>query len=301
MNIQGLYAAAVTPRRLGTQDINLGAMWELVDFLVSHGVDGIVLLGTTGEFVHFSNSERMRLVGLAPKRSRVPVLVNVSHSNFDGCVELAQAAQASRAAGVLLMPPHFFRYSSEMLKGFYRRFVEDAALSIPVLFYDIPLFTNSLSFSVTEELLREGVVQGVKDSTGDPENYQRLHRLRQEIPFTYMLGSDGLLAETRGAGVNGGISGVACAVPELMVALNAAIVKGDYEKVGRLDLHLNEFIARIQELPVPVGIKEAASCRGLKLGPHSLPFTGAQESNLGAFREWFKAWLPGVQKSCKDD
>ena len=43
--IQGVYAAAVTPRRLGTEDINLGAMWDLIDFLVAHGVQGIVLLG----------------------------------------------------------------------------------------------------------------------------------------------------------------------------------------------------------------------------------------------------------------
>ena len=72
--IQGLYAAAVTPRRLGTQDINLGAMWDLIDYLVAHGTQGIVLLGCTGEFLHFSTSERMRLMGVAVKRSRVPVI-----------------------------------------------------------------------------------------------------------------------------------------------------------------------------------------------------------------------------------
>jgi hypothetical protein len=43
--IQGVYAAAITPRRLGMQDINLAATWDLFDFLVEHGVNGIVLLG----------------------------------------------------------------------------------------------------------------------------------------------------------------------------------------------------------------------------------------------------------------
>ena len=110
--LQGIYAAAVTPRRLGTQDINLGAMWELIDFLVGHGVQGIVLLGTTGEFIHFSNAERMRLMGVAVKRSKTPVVFNCSHSTFDGAVELTQAADASGAAAALIMPPYFFPYDA---------------------------------------------------------------------------------------------------------------------------------------------------------------------------------------------
>src|SRR3954451_510128 len=106
--IQGVYAAAVTPRRLGTQDINLGAMWVLVDYLVSHGAQGIVFLGCTGEFVHFSNSERMRLMGVAVKRRRVPVIFTSSHPTFDGAVDLAQAADGCGAAALLVMPPYFF-------------------------------------------------------------------------------------------------------------------------------------------------------------------------------------------------
>ena len=111
--LQGVYAAAVTPRRLGMQDINLGVMWDLIDFLCERRIQGLSLLGSTGEFIHYSNSERMRMMGLAPKRSRVPVLINVSHSNLDGSLELAQAAAASGAAGVLLMPPVFFRYTDD--------------------------------------------------------------------------------------------------------------------------------------------------------------------------------------------
>src|SRR3954447_17246107 len=128
----GVYAAAVTPRRLGQQDINLGVMWDLIDFLTERKVDGIVLMGSTGEFVHYSNSERMRMMGLAPKRSRVPVVINVSHSTLDGAVELAQASAASGAAGVLLMPPYFFRYSDDAVRTFILRFVEESDIDIPI-------------------------------------------------------------------------------------------------------------------------------------------------------------------------
>src|SRR3954453_20561656 len=129
----GVYAAAVTPRRLGLQDINLGVMWDILDFLGDHKVDGIVLLGATGEFVHFSNSERMRMMGLAPRRSRIPVIFNVSHSTLDGAIELGQAATASGAAGFLLMPPYFFRYSDDNIRAFYERFVSEIGASVPLL------------------------------------------------------------------------------------------------------------------------------------------------------------------------
>ncbi|HYP04853.1 MAG TPA: dihydrodipicolinate synthase family protein, partial [Bryobacteraceae bacterium] len=131
--IQGIYAAAVTPRRLGTQDINLGAMWDLLDFLIERGVHGIVLLGSTGEFLHFSNAERMRLMGVAVKRSKAPVIFNCSHSTFEGVVELVQAADASGAAAALVMPPYFFPYSPAYVADFYRQVAAEAEVNIPIL------------------------------------------------------------------------------------------------------------------------------------------------------------------------
>lgn len=298
-SLEGVFAAAVTPRRLGMQDINLGVMWDLIDFLVSHQVDGIVLLGSTGEFIHYSNAERMRLMGLAAKRSRVPVIFNVSHSTLDGAVELAQAADASGALAVLVMPPHFFSYTPEHIESYYRQFAAEAELGSPVLLYNIPLFTNSLPFEVTERLFRDGIASGIKDSSGSWENYERLRELRDQIEFTHLMGSDSLVTRARPLGLTGIVSGVASAVPELLVALNRALEKSAPELVTRLEVRLNQFIEWIDRMPVPVGIREAAAVRGIKIGPHAVPLRGVQERLAAEFREWFKGWLPDVQKECK--
>jgi 4-hydroxy-tetrahydrodipicolinate synthase len=283
--LEGVYAAAVTPRRLGLQDINLGVMWELIDFLCEKKAQGIALLGSTGEFIHYSNSERMRMMGLAPKRSRVPVIMNVSHSTLDGAVELAQAASASGAVAVMLMPPHYFRYSDSDVRLFYRRFAREAAVEVPILLYNMPRFGNAVGADVVVELLREGVVQGVKDASGDQEYLERLIELRNEHPFTLLGGADELLGKTRE--VSGVISGIACAVPELA----RAVQSGDATAAGRL----LEFMARVETMPFPVGIREATAARGLKLGPHAVP---VDEHVTAEFREWFKSWLPGVLKEC---
>jgi 4-hydroxy-tetrahydrodipicolinate synthase len=297
--ISGVYAAAVTPRRLGTQDINLGAMWDLIDFLVAHGAQGIVFLGSTGEFIHFSNSERMRLMGVAAKRSRVPVIFNCSHSTFDGAVELAQAADASGAAAVLAMPPYFFPYSDQYVSDFFRQLVDEAELEAPLLLYNIPQFTTGIAPDLAHVLLREGVAQGIKDSAGDASYFTGLQSLRREVDFTLLLGNDALLTEAAPAGMDGMISGVASAVPELLVALHRAATGGASEVVTRLDTRLRQFLVWTNKLPTPIAIKEATAARGLKLGPHSLSNDGVLQRDLDEFREWFKGWLPAVLNECK--
>jgi dihydrodipicolinate synthase/N-acetylneuraminate lyase len=294
--IEGVYAAALTPRRLGTEDINLAVMWDLVDFLVERKVDGIVLLGSTGEFIHFSTAERMRLIGLAAKRSRVPVLVNVSYSTLDGAVEMAQASAASGAAGVLVMPPYFFRYDQAAIRTFYLKFVEDAGLNIPVFLYNIPQFTNAIEPATIEWLVREGIVQGVKDSSGDRECLGRLLAVRREIAYALMIGSDALYAGARPAGASGIVSGVASAIPELLVALERSIASGTQ---APFQARLEEYIQWIDRLPAPVGIKESATIRGLKMGPHATPCSPEQQMLVRAFQEWFQSWLPQVLSECK--
>lgn len=296
---QGVYAAAITPRRLGLQDINLGVMWELIDFLCERKVAGIALLGATGEFVHYSNSERMRVMGLAPKRSRVPMILNVSHSNLDGAVELAEAAAASGAAAVLLTPPHFFRYSADDIRTFYSRFREEADIPIPILMYNLPQFGNGIPVDLALSLLREGVVEGIKDSAGSWDDFSQLVAGRRDTTFTLMLGNDGLFTRAASKRIDGVISGCACAVPELLLALDRAIRSGNADAAAKLQGRLSEFIKWIERFPTPVGIREAACVRGIPLGPNSSPASTSQKAVLDEFRTWFRDWLEQIQPECK--
>jgi dihydrodipicolinate synthase/N-acetylneuraminate lyase len=92
------------------------------------------------------------------------------------------------------------------------------------------------------------------------------------------------------------VSGVACVVPELLVGLDRAIQKNMAADIERLDARLQEFIAWHDHFPTPVAIKAAAEERGLKVGPLAAPLAPAGQKRLQEFCEWFKAWLPEVQK-----
>lgn len=298
--VGGVNAAALTPRRPGDARIDVAAALELVDFLGSSGVRGIALMGATGELSHFDLEERRRFVELALKRSRVPVIVSVGHSTLDGAVLLARAAAGAGAAALMIMPPYFFRYRQSDVKEYLLRFAAELKGAAPILLYNLPFFTSELSADTAAELLATGLFAGIKDSSGRWENFVKLKAARRRHDFLLLVGNDVLFAPARKAGANGVISGCACALPELLLALDRAIVSGDSERSEKLDARLHEFIGWIDTFPTPVGIREALGMRGLKVGPHAAPLSAEEQRRLAQFKAWFQGWWPEVLKECGD-
>src|SRR5450759_5409795 len=96
--IEGVNVVMVGPRRPSGHEVDLAATLELIDFHNSTGVKGVAVLGTTAEFVHLDFEERTRLIPLAVKRAKIPVVVGVTHSTLDGSVLLGRAAAEAGAA-----------------------------------------------------------------------------------------------------------------------------------------------------------------------------------------------------------
>ncbi len=292
----GVFAAAVTPHRREGYEADFAAMLELVDFLGRNGVQGICLLGATGEFINVKLAERIRLVHLAVKRSRVPIIAGVSHSTLDGALELADEAMSSGAVGLLVMPPYFFHYSQDEVIEFCLQFAGSVPKSTPILLYNIPQFTTGFSIETARTLLGTGRFVGIKDSSGDWDYFQKLRTFRDECDFALMVGNDSLFTRAKAEGADGVISGVACAVPELLVALNRAICENATERVQALERKLQEFISWIDRFPAPVGIKVATTARGIKVGPLAVPLAKENAARLEEFKKWFPQWLPSVLK-----
>lgn len=296
LNLAGVLVAAVTPHKREGHEPDIAAALELVDYYGKSGARGIALLGSTGEFLHLKMEDRIRLLNLAVKRSRAPIIAGVSHSTLDGAVELARAAADAGAAAALLMPPYFFRYRQDDIREFYLQFAKEMEGALPTLLYNIPFFTTPMEFETMRDLLRTGLFAGVKDSSGSLENFRRLRALRDETPFTLFVGNDVVFTPCRAGGADGVISGVASAVPELMHALDRAILDGESEKVARLEGRLQDFIKMLDRFPAPVGVKVATEARGLKVGPLAVPLSREDRDALAHFRQWFLDWLPAVKK-----
>jgi len=297
--IEGVFAAAITPRRPGTCEIDLAAALELIDWLGARKIQGLVLLGSTGEFVHFGPEERSRLAHLGVKRSRVPVLVNVAHSTLDEAVQLGRNAADAGAAGLLLTPPYFFRYSDSEVVAFYREFAAGLRRDVPLFLYNIPHFAPGVSLECADQLLGAGGFAGIKDSGGDWPYLQALLERKAQQPFTLLVGNDGLFLPARRAGADGVVSGISSALPELLLALEQVVKAQDTAGQEYLQNRLQEVISWLKKFPVPAGVKQMVAWRNVNAGPLATPLSPQLAQTAGEFEQWFREWLPVVLEECR--
>jgi 4-hydroxy-tetrahydrodipicolinate synthase len=288
-SITGILPAAITPRRDDSVEIDLARGLEVIDFLVDRGVDGITLLGSTGEFPHFTPEDRVRFAAMAIPRSRVPVVVNATHSTLDGAVAIALGSIEAGAAGVLVMPPYYFRYSQESIRAFCLAFAE--RVEAPVYLYNIPQFNNGFEIETSLSLLATGAFAGIKDSSGHWENFVKLHATGLPV----LVGADTMYSRAARAGTAGSISGTAAVLPELMLAIDRRTRAGG--DTSALDQKLADFQERAMNFPFPIAFREALAIRGVNPGPHASPLGPDESKRMDEFRGWFRECLPDLSRT----
>jgi len=293
-----VYAALATPRRPNSTEADTAALLDYLDPIASAGVNGLVLFGATGEFIHFEIEERIRVAGLAIKRSRVPLLVNASHSTLAGAIALAEHAIDNGASGILLTPPYFYRYGEAQIYEFYSRFVDALGGSAPIYLYNLAPFLNPISPELAIRLLETGAFAGIKDSSGDWDQFARLLEYRREHDFRLLVGNDAVYLRGRSAGADGIVSGVAAALPELIVAMDQAVLTGDRARAESLDGRLREFLAYVERFPSPLAIRQAGAVRGWNLKHSAVPLDEDTAAEVIRFHGWFREWLPEVLAEC---
>ena len=288
--LQGVNVAAITSRGKAG-DVNFGATFELIDYLCAARVNGIALFTAWGEYPALAADDRCRLLYLAVKRSRVPVLAGVGSATLDQTLDLAREARHAGAAALLVPPPLCFcqdsRYGPEDIHEFYRQFAAQMGTGMAIY------LTGEIALETARELLATGCFAGIEDTSGAPDSLQCLRDAAGRAAV--LAGHDALLVPARSAGL-GVLSAAACAAPELTMALNRAIETGDGPRIVRLEAQWQELIGWLERFPQPVGVKTAVSVRGIQTGPLPVPLSPGKQQCLEQFREWFRGWLPTTRK-----
>ena len=166
------WAASVTPCDK-TGKFDPGAMRDCMAWFKHHGADGVVVLGTSGEFPSFSVAERKLVAETALKaKDGLNVIIGPGTPNISETVDLARHAQDHGADGLLVIPPFYFNNPPvEGLTRYYSGLFE--AVKIPINLYHIP---GTSEASITLELLKSlsqyPHLAGIKDSSGNAEGYK---------------------------------------------------------------------------------------------------------------------------------
>jgi dihydrodipicolinate synthase/N-acetylneuraminate lyase len=291
--LTGLFAAVTTPRT-DRGSLDLATFDRHVEWLLEAGVDGICLGGATSEYPAADADERRQLIRRAARRLRgdKALLVAVGAPMLSQVLTLAACAFDVGSRAVLLPMPMFFRYQQQDLQAYAASVSRD--VKGPCLLYDLPVFTNPLEPATVVDLLRgEANVVGIKDSSGQAPRIAYYAKARGGADWALLVGDDSRLREGLEAGWEGGISGVAAACPELMVAIVRAFREGRAEspEAGRAQVLLSEFIAQISSLPVPWGIRLTLEVRGISTGPLPWPLSPARREQAARFQAWVAEWF----------
>jgi len=284
----GVIVAALTPRSK-KGELDFGAAFDLIDHYCAARVRAIALFTAAGEYPAFSLEERKRLVYLATRRSRVPIYAGVGSIGLDDSLCLAREAGRAGAAGVLLPPPHFFRYQQEEIREFYLQFARQMGGGVRIYLANTPGVTTPIAAETARDLLATGDFAGIEDPCAMAGYFAAW-------PVAYLSGDDRNMVESRLSGAHGLLSSAACAVPELVLALDCALRTGDREKTVRFESMLQDFLARAREFPIPLPLKMAAGLRGIQVGGQLVPLSPGCQRKLDAFSEWFRGWLPALQR-----
>jgi 4-hydroxy-tetrahydrodipicolinate synthase len=157
---------------------------DLLAYLKSQGADGVVVLGTTGEFPSFSFAERKKVAETALKnRNGLNIIVGPGTSNFPETIELSKHAEDNGADGLLIVPPFYYKHpNDESLTKYYSMIFEQ--VKIPINLYHIPFASGvPISHRLLHSLEHYPNLAGIKDSVGDADVY---HKFVSEFPTLNM-------------------------------------------------------------------------------------------------------------------
>lgn len=251
--LQGSLVAIVTPMH---QDgsLDLKALRTLIDFHVTEGTDGIVIVGTTGESPTVNFDEHCLLIKTAVEQSagRVPVIAGTGANSTTEAIELTSAAKSLGVDACLLVAPYYNKPSQEGLYQHFRTVAE--TVDIPQILYNVPGRTGcDIVNDTVLRLVQLPNIVGIKDATGNIERGTDL-LLRAPDDFAVYSGDDATAMSLMLLGGRGVISVTANVAPRLMHELCVTAMAGDAKTARGINaqlfgLHQKLFV---EANPIPV-------------------------------------------------
>src|SRR5436309_9882108 len=280
---QGSFVALVTPFRNGRLDE--AKVRELVEFHVSHGTDGIIPCGTTGESPTLSHDEHKRVVEIVVETAgrRLPVVAGTGSNSTAEAIDLTRHAERAGARGALVVNPYYNKPTQEGLYRHFRAVAESVAL--PILVYNIQGRTAvNVETDTMARLARDCKnIVGVKEASGS------LDQMSQVIvacgpDFAVISGDDNITLPLMAIGGRGVISVIANIVPRETSDMVHAALEGDWKRAR--DLHYRLFpLARAAFLETnPIPIKEAMAMAGMIEPEFRLPMCRMSDANRERLR-----------------
>lgn len=231
--LRGVIPPVVTPLTK-ERDLDVASLKASIDRMIQAGVDGLFFLGSSGE-VAFSSDERRREVlraAVDATAGRVPVLAGVIDTQTARVIDHIKVAEEIGVDGLVATAPFYALGGPAEIERHFRALRE--ATELPIYAYDIPVCVHAkLTPDLLVRLGTDGVIQGVKDSSGDDVSFRFLALANREAgsPLTLLTGHEVVVDGAYMSGADGCVPGLGNIDPEGYVRQWRAYEAGDWEAV----------------------------------------------------------------------
>ncbi len=209
---------------------------KVIDFLVQAGVDGILVLGSSGEFTGLSKQEKEDFFRFyyTYTAGRVELYAGTGGMNFREVVELSNAVTAMGYQAAMVIAPYYYALGQEKLFLYYDTLAK--AMDGNLYIYNYPARSGCSVAPETVRRLVEGNpnIRGLKDSVTDCSHTNLICRAVEGFDFQVYSGFDDQFLYNLASGGAGSIGGLANVVPELWSDLVHAANTENFNRVMRL-------------------------------------------------------------------
>ena len=238
----GVVPPVVTPDTPDHQ-LDVVSFERSINRLIEAGVDGLFFLGSSGEVVFATDERRDQIVREAVRivDHRVPVLVGIIDTETERVLEHGRRALALGADALVATAPFYALGGPADVEEHFRILHQE--LDAPLFAYDIPVCVHTkLPWKMLARLGAEGVLAGVKDSSGDDVSFMYLVQENEKNghPLTLLTGHEIVVDGALLSGADGSVPGLANVEPEGYVRMWKAAQEGNWAEVKREQDRLNE-------------------------------------------------------------
>lgn len=290
---EGVIVALWTPTNADGSVHEAGVKSNL-EFLRDKGITGYMLLGSTGEFARLDLENRLRLLTLVrPFTSGGPTVVNASAIRPADVVSVGRHARALGFGSVALLAPWFYPLAQEDLAEFFVQCANE--IGLPLFLYNFPERTgNRIDLRTVSAVADRAVLAGVKQSGDEFDYHRELIELARKKNFALFTGGEPRMPEALALGARGCVSGLANAVPELVVALYQAAKKGNPKETAVAKSQIEEVVRQMASLAFPLNVAAVMAARGLVIGEPKTPLSASTHAlfrqAVDGLRQCYRAW-----------
>ncbi|NGX55093.1 MAG: 4-hydroxy-tetrahydrodipicolinate synthase [Chlamydiae bacterium] len=294
MTWSGLYTALITPFK--EEQLDEEGLRQNIRAQRASGVDGIVLLGTTGEVATLTEDEKEQILLIGREEAGdLPLIVGTGDNCTQTTIENTQRAAEYGADSALVIAPYYNKPTQE---GLYRHFKAISENSpIDLIIYNIPGRTAvNIEIQTLKRVAALPHVVGVKESSGDLGQVSDIvSQIKRDSPnFSLLAGDDSLTLPIMAMGGDGVISGMCNLVPKKMQELVTACLDHDFTYARRVHYELLPLFKAASFETNPIPLKAAMALCGLPAGEPRLPLCPLSSANLEKLKEtleWSKKFL----------